>query len=196
MSARETIELLVERDPDRGAGARLRLLAPAVGLWTEAPAQGAALAPGQPAGVLASLGREAVLLVPEGAHGVVVSARPERVRAAVGYGDVLLELDVSGVAAQSPGAAAARETSGAVVRASQSGRFYRRTAPAEPPLVDVGAVLEEGRPLGLIEVMKTFSHVVYRATGGLPPRARVTRVLAADGSDLDVGTPLLEVEPA
>jgi biotin carboxyl carrier protein len=65
-----------------------------------------------------------------------------------------------------------------------------------PPAPDVGALVEVGTPLGLIEVMKTFSHVVYRPTGGLPARARITRVLAEDGADLEVGTPLLEVEPA
>jgi hypothetical protein len=78
------------------------------------------------------------------------------------------------------------------VRATQSGRFYRRAAPRQPPIVDVGALVEAGTPLGLIEVMDSFSHVVYRPTGGLPARARVTRVLA----DLEVGTALLEVEPA
>jgi acetyl-CoA carboxylase biotin carboxyl carrier protein len=72
----------------------------------------------------------------------------------------------------------------------------RKRAPDQPPFVEVGALVEAGTPLGLIEVMKTFSHVVYQPTAGLPARARITRVLAEDGADLEVGTPLLEVEPA
>lgn len=192
MSARELLPLLSEP----GADGRVRLVAPAVGYLTCMLQRGAALAPDQRAGVLLRLGREATLVVPEGAHGIVVSARPERVHAPVGYGDLVLELDPSGVVVAGAHADAAHATGvGPVVRATQSGRFYRRVAPSQPPFVDVGALLEAGTPLGLIEVMKTFSHVVHRPTGGLPARARVTRVLAQDGADLEVGTPLLEVEP-
>jgi acetyl-CoA carboxylase biotin carboxyl carrier protein len=193
MSARELLPLVSEP----GADGRVRLVAPAVGYLTCALERGAALAPGQPAGVLLRLGREVTLVVPDGAHGIVVSARPERVHAPVGYGDVVLELDPSGVSgASAPPDAAHVAGAGPVVRAMQGGRFYRRAAPSQPPFVEVGAVVEAGTPLGLIEVMKTFSHVVYRPTGGLPARARVTRVLAEDGADLEVGTALLEVEPA
>jgi len=193
MSTRNTATLGLERGDD----GRLRLLSPGVGLLTAAPEAGAALAPGQAAGVLVQLGREVTLLVPEGARGVVASARPERVRAPLGFGDVVLELDPSGVAegAATRGAERSGASAGPVVRADQSGRFYRRTAPGEPALADVGTALAPGTPLGLLEVMKTFSHVTYRAAGGLPPRARVVRALAEDGADVEPGTPLFEVEP-
>ena len=193
MSTRNTATLGLERGDD----GRLRLVSPGVGVVTAVPEAGAALAPGQPAGVLVQLGREVTLLVPENARGVVVSARPERVRAPLGFGDVVLELDPSGVAADvaALGGHAAGASAGPVVKADQSGRFYRRTAPGEPPLADVGTVLTPGTPLGLLEVMKTFSHVTYRAAGGLPPRARVVRALAEDGADVEPGTPLFEVEP-
>jgi len=193
MSTRQLLPLVVEP----GADGRVRLVAPGVGYLTCALERGAALAPGQAAGVLLRLGRETTLVVPAGAHGIVVSARPERLHHPVGYGDLVLELDPSGVSAADGHADAAHATSGGlVVHATQSGRFYRRAAPSHPAFVAVGALVEVGTPLGLIEVMKTFSHVVYRPTGGLPARARVTRVLAEDGADLEVGTPLLEVEPA
>jgi biotin carboxyl carrier protein len=193
MSAREPLPLLAEPAPDE----RVRLVAPAVGYLTCALERGAALAPGQPAGVLLCLGQATTLIVPEGTHGIVVSARPERVHAPVGYGDLVLELDPSGVSGVGARTDAAHgESAGPVVRATQGGRFYRRAAPAQPPFVDVGAIVEAGTPLGLIEVMKTFSHVVYQPLAGLPSRARVTRVLIEDGADLEVGTPMLEVEPA
>jgi acetyl-CoA carboxylase biotin carboxyl carrier protein len=43
-------------------------------------------------------------------------------------------------------------------------------------------------------VMKTFHRVTY---GGpeVPPRARVTALLVADGADVNAGDPLLALEP-
>lgn len=193
MSTDSKVELALETTED----GRLRLLAPDVGTFTGALDRGAAVAPGQVVGTLAQLGRELRLVAPAGAYGSVVSARPERVLAPVGFGDVLLELDPSGVTAERAAAGArVDESAGPIVRAAHGGRFYRRAAPDQPPFVDVGSLLEDGAPLGLIEVMKTFSHVVYRAGAGLPARARVVRVVAEDGADLDAGAPLLEVEPA
>jgi len=49
--------------------------------------------------------------------------------------------------------------------------------------------------VGLIEVMKTFTHVPYHATGGLPARARVVRWIVGESADVSEGDPLLEVEP-
>lgn len=189
-----TMDLLAEVQED----GHVRLLAPDVGEVTAVLDAGAAVAPGQAAGVLLSLGRAVTLRVPEGVHGHVVSRRPERVHAPVGHGDVVLEIDPSSVGgAPRPRAAdAAAGEGGPVLRAAQGGRFYRRAAPDRPPFVEVGAVVQEGAPVGLLEVMKTFGHVVYRASGGLPARARVVRVLVEDGADIDVGTPLLEVEAA
>ncbi|MEZ5974739.1 MAG: biotin/lipoyl-containing protein [Planctomycetota bacterium] len=83
-----------------------------------------------------------------------------------------------------------------ILRSPQSGRFYHRPSPGEAAFAEVGTVLEAGQPVGLIEVMKTFAHVPYASKGGLPARARVVRVLAGDGADVDSGTPLFEVEPA
>jgi len=43
--------------------------------------------------------------------------------------------------------------------------------------------------------MKTFTQLVYRAENGLPPRARVTRVVVPDGGEVKDGGVLLELEP-
>jgi biotin carboxyl carrier protein len=82
------------------------------------------------------------------------------------------------------------------VRAPHAGRFWQRASPGEAPLVSVGDVVEAGRALGLIEVMKTFAQVHYRPTGNLPPRARVRRFLVSDGAEIDDRAALIEVEPA
>lgn len=188
------LELVARRED----GGPLRLCSPAVGLFTAAEPKGRVLVPGQGAGVLLVLGRAQRLVVPAAAAGQVLNERPERVHAPVGYLDVLYELgDLEGVAAQAgpedPSSAAG--TGGLLLRSPQSGRFYHRTSPDAPPLAQAGAELAEGDPVGLIEVMKTFATVPYRARGGLPPRARVVRLLAGDGSDVAEGQPLLEVEP-
>ena len=77
----DPLELHAERE-----GGRWRLRAPEAGVFTCSLGRGAALAPGQPAGVLLRLGRAATLVVPEGVHGIVTSPRPERVHAPVGAG--------------------------------------------------------------------------------------------------------------
>jgi acetyl-CoA carboxylase biotin carboxyl carrier protein len=83
-----------------------------------------------------------------------------------------------------------------VFRSPSAGRFWHRASPAEPPLVGEGDELEPGRAIGLIEVMKTFTLVLYAPGGALPTRARVVRVLAADGAEVADGAPLLELEGA
>lgn len=185
------LDLLARTDGDS-----VRLCSPDVGLYTEAPAPGSALAPGQRAGTLLRLGRPVALLVPAGVAGRVVSKLPDRVQQPVGHGDVVLELAPLGELA-ARAAEADGPTAGALVLPSpQSGRFYRRPTPDDPPFVVAGDTLEDGRPVGLIEVMKTFAHVPYRAQGGLPARARVTRYLVEDGAEVEAGAPLVEVEPA
>jgi len=187
------LELLVESD-----GGRQRLLAPAVGLLTCARAQGELLAEGQECGVLLVLGRAHTLLAPPGTSGRVANAAPERVHAPLGFGDLVYELEPLGTALPRAAAAqaAAQKAGGLVLRAGQSGRFYLRPSPADAPFVQAGDVLSEGTPVGLIEVMKTFTQVVHRAADGLPARARVRRYLVADGADVKQGQALLELEAA
>ncbi len=185
----------------RGADERVRLLAPAVGLFTKPPALGQVLVPGQSVGVLIALGRAVELLVPEGVLGRVAVEPDERVHRPVGYEDVLLELEplsagAGGALAKggAPGAETARTD--LILRASQPGRFYQRPSPGEPTFVAAGDAVEKGTPIGLLEIMKTFHRVPYFPGKGLPERARVVRYLVQDGDDVDEGAPLLEVAPA
>jgi acetyl-CoA carboxylase biotin carboxyl carrier protein len=188
------LELLLRRADDD----RVELRSPGVGLFTGAALPGHVLTEGATAGALLVLGVSVPLVVPKGASGRIASQRPERVREPVGYGTVLYEL---APLAEEPAssvevASAAAATEGLFVRAPHSGRFWLRAAPGEPAFVSVGSPVEPGQPIGLIEVMKTFSHVRYEANGGLPERARVVRVVASDGEEVAEGTPLVEVEPA
>ena len=188
-----TLELLLARD-----GEQLFLRSPEVGLFTQALPAGACFAPGARAGLLHALGRCHELVVPSGAAGRIVSERPEGVLFPVGYGTRLYEYapfeagEVRAAALED-----ALATSDALVfRAPYSGRFWQRPAPGDPPFVQAGDVLADGQTLGLIEVMKTFTHVVYHMGGALPARARIARFLAADGAEVESGAALLELESA
>ncbi len=57
-------------------------------------------------------------------------------------------------------------------------------------------MIQAGSTLGLVEVMKTFTHLAYAPGSELPPRGRIVRVLVADGTEVNEGTPLLDLEPA
>lgn len=187
-----SLELLLQSGPDG-----VRLLAPDAGLFTCALPRGTALASGARAGVLQRLGRSEDLLVPAGVIGVVVNDRPDRVHDPVGHGQVLYELaPLDGEAATALKEQDDDAQGGLVLRASSSGRFYHRPAPDEPVFVNPGDLLEEGTVVGLIEVMKTFAHVVYSPQGGLPARARLMRFLVSDGADVAAGDGLLELEDA
>ncbi|MGB0332633.1 MAG: hypothetical protein ACPGPE_12555 [Planctomycetota bacterium] len=173
------------------------LRAPDVGYFTAPLGRGAVVAPGMDAGALQRLGGTASLRVPDGVRGAVISDPFERVLAAVGYGDELYRIDPAGVgeALQDEGAGEDPGV-GLVLVSEQSGRVWHRPAPGEDPFCAPGDVLEDGAAVCLIEVMKTFSTVPYRASRGLPARARVVRWLAADGGDVQKGDPILGLEPA
>ena len=199
---REPLELHVDRaldrDSDRG-GAHVRLLAPDVGVYTATHAEHALVVGGTQIGTLIQLGVRRALVVPEGVEGRIASAAPERTHQPLGYGEVVVELEElrAGVAKSSTRAAKADAASASrlVLRATTSGRFWHRPTPADPVFVAVGAMVKDGTPIGLLEVMKTFSHATYRAGGSLPTTARVTAVLAGDGADVRRGDPLIAVEP-
>ncbi|HEX6883428.1 MAG TPA: hypothetical protein VF530_08605 [Planctomycetota bacterium] len=189
----EPLVLLLDR-----AGERLLLRSPEVGLFTQALPPGTPLVAGARAGLLHSLGRRLELRVPEGVRGTVASERPEAVLAPVGYGTVLYELVplAAGEGARVPAADPAAGTEGLIFPAPYSGRFWHRPAPGDPAFVREGELLEEGKTLGLIEVMKTFTHLVYRPGGQLPARARLVRFLVPDGGEARDGGALLALEPA
>jgi biotin carboxyl carrier protein len=199
--AEDRLELLVERRGDS-----LALLSPGVGLFVAARGEGDLLTGGAPAGVLLVLGRTVALVAPAGVDGRITSSpSTASVRTPVGWGDLLyeirsLDLEPLGSGGRTPTDPSLRRGEDPsdprpVFRSPQSGRFYLRPSPSEEPFVEVGGVVEDGQPLGLIEVMKTFAHVRYAAGGGLPPRARIVGILVEDGAEVGVGDAIVEVEP-
>ena len=64
----------------------------------------------------------------------------------------------------------------------------------DPAFVEAGDVVEAGSIVGLSEVMKTFTHLTYDAGDDLPARARIKSVLIGDGSEVNAGDALFELE--
>jgi len=172
------------------------ITSPAVGYVVGLPASGEVLVAGQVFAELEVLGARQALKLPASATGRVVAVAGSGSRKfAVAYADELFRLEPVGDAltTQASDASAATASGGPVLRAPMTGRFYVRPAPDKPPFVKVGDVLEAGRTVGLLEVMKTFSRVPYEGDAP-PPRARVLRIVPADGDDVEEGASLLELE--
>ena len=77
-----------------------------------------------------------------------------------------------------------------VVPAPMHGVFYRAAAPDEPPLVEVGARIEAGQKICIIEAMKTFIDVIAETPGV------ILAILVEDGHEIEAGQALFRIDPA
>jgi biotin carboxyl carrier protein len=178
------------------------LTAPTVGCYMHAPPPGTHLAPGASLGSLRVLRRTYELLVPPEGAGVVREVLVPDRGAPVERGQALLVLAESGevVAFEAGDAGPAVSTEEEIpegqvaVRAPTEGIFYSRPDPESPSFVDEGDIVERGKVLGLVEVMKCFNQIVYGAPD-MPPKARVTRVISSDSDEVKLGQALFLVEP-
>lgn len=89
-----------------------------------------------------------------------------------------------------PPEAPASATADVVVPAPMHGVFYRAAAPDEPPLVEVGARIEAGQKICIIEAMKTFIDIAAEAPGV------VLAILAENGDEIEAGQALFRIDPA
>jgi biotin carboxyl carrier protein len=87
----------------------------------------------------------------------------------------------------------ASDVQGLVFRAPLAGRVYFRPSPDKPRFVEAGGVITRGTTVCMLEVMKSYSRIGYGGES-LPERARVISILIADGADVELGTPILELE--
>lgn len=90
-------------------------------------------------------------------------------------------------AAPSDGAAA---PSGHVVSAPSVGVFWRSPEPGATPFVEVGATVEAGQTLCIVEVMKLMQHVAADVAG------TITAIHVENSENVEFGTPLFSIEPA
>ena len=102
----------------------------------------------------------------------------------------LLHVERRGAADSPPTAAAPAVPTGdlATVTAPMIGTFYRAPSPGEPPFVDVGARVEPGTVVCIIEVMKMMNAVTAGTAG------TVVEVLVENAEPVEYGTPLFRVQ--
>lgn len=200
MTRSSRLDVIVSEDP--GLKNEVLLGSPAVGRFSAAPIVGEVVVGGSRAGRLKSLGRTVDLVVPSGVTGRVAEIESGTRDGPVGYGQNLLRLvPVEATGEGDPGAVLGGDQYGDLpegtfaVRSSIHGMFYQRPRPDEPPYVEIGQIVEKGVTLGLVEVMKCFSAVVYGGDG-LPARAEITEVRADDGAEVGTDQILFVVRPA
>jgi len=193
------VDVLVAEAPGRSN--ELLLRSPTVGEFSPTLIVGEVVVGGSHVGCLTSLGRRVDLVVPSGVTGRVAELGAGTRGGPVGYAQNLLRLvPVEASGEGDPAVAAGGVQPGDLpegtfaVRSSIHGMFYQRPRPDEPPYVEIGQVVEKGTTLGLVEVMKCFSAVVY---GGpdLPVRAEILEVRADDGAEVGTDEILFVVRP-
>lgn len=155
-----------------------------------------AVRPGQALGELRILGRVHDVVLDPGGRPLwlseVLVAQGE-----VEYGQPLFRWSEGAPLGAAAEAAAGPADAGLRICAPQPGRAYLRPEPGKPPYAAVGQEIQEGDTLALVEIMKTFSPLRYEpGRSGLPPRARLTKVLVEDGQEVELGDPLFEIEAA
>jgi acetyl-CoA carboxylase biotin carboxyl carrier protein len=74
------------------------------------------------------------------------------------------------------------------IKAPMLGTFYRTPKPGAPPYVEVGSVVKEDDPVGIIEVMKLFTTVKAGVRG------RIVQVFAEQGQMVEFQQTLFLVE--
>ncbi len=85
--------------------------------------------------------------------------------------------------------ASASQTKFHVVSSPFVGTFYRSAGPNQDPFASVGKVVASGETLCIVEAMKLMNEIESDAKG------RIHRVLVEDGTPVEFGEPLFEIEP-
>jgi acetyl-CoA carboxylase biotin carboxyl carrier protein len=68
------------------------------------------------------------------------------------------------------------------------GTFYRKSSPEAPPFVEVGAVVEKGQTVCLVEAMKLFNEIEADF------RCKIVEIIKDDATPVEFGEPLFKVE--
>jgi acetyl-CoA carboxylase biotin carboxyl carrier protein len=69
------------------------------------------------------------------------------------------------------------------------GLFWRAPAPGAAPFVEVGATVEAGETVAIVEVMKLMNHVAAPVAGV------VTAILVENGAPVEFGQPIVVIDP-
>lgn len=93
-------------------------------------------------------------------------------------------------AAPAPAAASAESAApaGHAVKSPMVGTFYRSSSPGAPAFVEVGAKVNEGDTICIIEAMKILNEIEADKSG------TITQILGENGQAVEYGQPLFIIE--
>ncbi len=195
MKSRELLAL--SRGGEEG---ETEISSPGVGTFRPRVKVGSVLLAGQSVGELFVLGTSFDVLLGN-VEGQVSALSIEDREKPVHYGEPLIRLrSFSLSAGDSPagvisGDGADTSLDGIVIRSPTVGVFYLRPNPTSSTYVELGDEVEVGQTLGLVEVMKCFNQIRYEGAGN-PQKARVEKILAADGEEVANDQPLFVLHGA
>ena len=81
------------------------------------------------------------------------------------------------------------EGKGFVVKAPIVGSFYRSPSPEAPPFAEVGATVNKGQVICIIEAMKLMNEIESEISG------TVRKVFVQNGESVEYGQPLFVIDP-
>ena len=88
-----------------------------------------------------------------------------------------------------PPTGGASDAKGTKVESPSVGLFWRAPSPGAPPFVELGARVQAGETVAIVEVMKLMNHVASPVDGV------VTAILVENGEAVEFGQPIVVVDP-
>ena len=178
----------------------IRILSPSVGFCSLKIRPGKYLAAGAFIGNLKILNSNFNLYLPADVFGTVSVDKKNDIMLQVEYKQELFRLSPENIGPNNEEKKTRAKTNdqngpekGFLVRASTTGIFYRRSSPDSPAYVEEGQKIEKGKILGLIEVMKTFNHIVFQGTDSSESGV-IKNILREDAQEVKLGDGLFVVE--
>ena len=175
---------------------QLQVLSPTVGIYFSFPEKGAFLSAGSSIGKLKVFNTIYDLLLPDNVFGKVTFQGERDKIINVGYGQELFRLNPEkGLTVWEEKASEAESSNdegveeGHVITAFTTGIFYRKSSPEAPPYVEEGQTIEKGKVLGLIEVMKTFNHVIFTGMDS-SESGKIKKIFVKDAQEVKLNQPL------
>ena len=178
-----------------------RILSPAVGIYYSFPEKGTFLSVGSSVGKLRVFNKVYDLLLPDKVFGEVIFNEERDKIMNVGYGQELfrlnpekslIDLEEEVNETKSTGRVETADE-GHVITAFTTGIFYRKSSPDAPPYVEEGQTIEKGKVLGLIEVMKTFNHIIFTGTDS-SNSGEIKKIFVKDAQEVKLNQPLFLIK--
>jgi acetyl-CoA carboxylase biotin carboxyl carrier protein len=181
-------------------GSQYRILSPAVGNYSMSPKNGAFLSEGAFIGRIKILNSFYDLYLPKGVYGKVTVDQDKDKHLYVEYLQELFRLNpdknILKPEKKRKGSTPAEDQKseeGYIISAFTTGIFYRKPSPDASPYVSVGQKIEKGNILGLIEVMKTFNHIVFQGTD-TTDSGKIKKIFVQDSQEVKLGEPLFLID--